>query len=84
MDKLDEQMNFAEDIHDVLIPDALEYYLGLNEDFFDEGMDSDDEGEDNDESDDDDGDKGKGGKKKGGEKGAKKGKGGAEGQPECK
>jgi len=35
MDKLDEQMNFAEDIEDVLIPDALEYYLGLNEDFFD-------------------------------------------------
>jgi len=30
MDKIDEAMNFAEDIHDVLIPDALEYYLGMN------------------------------------------------------
>ena len=32
-DKIDEAMNLAEDVDDVLIPDALEYYLGLNEDF---------------------------------------------------
>lgn len=35
MDKVDLAMNLAEDIDDVMIPDALEYYLGLNEDFFD-------------------------------------------------
>jgi hypothetical protein len=34
-DKIDVAMNLAEDIDDVLIPDALEYYLGLNDDMFD-------------------------------------------------
>jgi len=56
LDKIDEQMNFAEDIEDVLIPDALEYYLGLNEDFFDDmGGESDDEDGDHDDDDDDEG-----------------------------
>ena len=45
-------MNFAEDIEDVLIPDALEYYLGLNEDL-DYGMGDDDEDDDQDDDDDD-------------------------------
>jgi hypothetical protein len=35
LDKIDEAMNLAEDIDDFLIPDALEYYLGLNMDMFD-------------------------------------------------
>ena len=35
LDKIDEAMNLAEDVDDVLIPDALEYYLGLNMDLFD-------------------------------------------------
>jgi hypothetical protein len=47
-DKIDMAMNLAEDVHDVLIPDALEYYLDLNDDMFGgEG------GEDEDEDDDD-------------------------------
>lgn len=33
-DKIDMAMNLAEDVHDVLIPDALEYYLDLNDDMF--------------------------------------------------
>jgi hypothetical protein len=46
-------MNFAEDIEDVLIPDALEYYLGLNEDldYPGDSDDDDDEGDDSDGSD---------------------------------
>ena len=53
-DKIDMAMNLAEDVHDVLIPDALEYYLDLNDDMFG--------GEDGEEEDDDDlGGKGKGG-----------------------
>jgi hypothetical protein len=33
-DKIDMAMNLAEDVHDVLIPDALEYYLDLNDEMF--------------------------------------------------
>lgn len=66
-------MNFAEDIEDVLIPDALEYYLGLNDDLYDPDMmgddDSDEDGDDGAGHDDSDDDKKK--KKKGG-KGDKK------------
>jgi len=29
-DKIDEVQQVVEDFHDILIPDALEYYLGLN------------------------------------------------------
>jgi len=87
MDKIEVAMNFAEDIEDVLIPDALEYYLGLNEDFFDPDADSEDDDDDHeggaggdhdDDSDDDDdkkkpkGGKDDGGKKKGGKKGGDK------------
>lgn len=78
-------MNFAEDIEDVLIPDALEYYLGLNEDYFDGmGEDSDGSGGDSDEdgSGGDD-DKDKKAAKKGGKGGNKKGGDGKE-QQECK
>jgi len=28
-------MNLAEEVHEVLIPDALAYYLDLNDDIFD-------------------------------------------------
>lgn len=56
-DKIDLAMNLAEDVHDVLIPDALEYYLGLNDDMFDqeegedEGSDDEDDGEGSDDAD---------------------------------
>ena len=30
-DKMEQAMNLAEDLHEVLIPDALEYYLGVNQ-----------------------------------------------------
>lgn len=88
LDKIDQAMNLAEDVDDILIPDALEYYLGLNDDLYDpdmmgEGDDSDPEGGDGsgDDSDEDKKPK-KGGKGKGGDK---KAAGGAEGQQqECK
>ena len=57
MDKLDEALNLAEDIDDVLIPDALHYYLGLNDDYFDQedmGDEEDDDDEDEDDEDKDD------------------------------
>jgi len=54
-DKMDEAQQTVEDFHDLLIPEALEYYLGLNEDFDMLGMDGD-EDEDDDEEDDDDSD----------------------------
>lgn len=83
-------MNLAEDVEDVLIPDALEYYLGLNDDLYDpdmmddEGDDSDHEGEGCSDGDSDDDKKkpkkkGKGGDKKGGAD-----KGDAAQQQECK
>jgi len=67
-DKIDQALNLAEDVEDVLIPDALEYYLGLNDDLYDPDMmgedgDSDEEGDGSDGGDSDD-DKKK--KKKGG------------------
>lgn len=71
-DKIDQAMNLAEDIEDVLIPDALEYYLGINDDLyegFDDEGDEDSEGEGGDGDSDDD--KKKAPKKKGG-KGDKK------------
>jgi nucleosome assembly protein 1-like 1 len=62
-DKMDEAQQTVEDFHDLLIPEALEYYLGLNEDFDMLGMgDDDDEGED-DEDDEDSDDTGKKDKK---------------------
>jgi hypothetical protein len=70
-------MNLAEDVEDVLIPDALEYYLGLNDDLYDPDMmgegDEDEDDEDGGSGDDDDDKKkpkkkgGKGGDKKGGD-----------------
>jgi len=51
-DKMDETQQTVEDFHDLLIPEALEYYLGLNEDFDMLGM-GDEDGDDDDEDDDD-------------------------------
>jgi len=86
MEKIDMQMNFAEDIDDVLLPDALEYYLGLSADYFDDGADSEDDLGDGSDGDSDPGDdeKGKkdqdkGGKKKGGKKADKKDEEGGDG-----
>lgn len=85
-DKIDQAMNLAEDIDDVLIPDALEYYLGLNDDLY-EGFDDEDE-DDDEEGDGEDSDDGKkkGGNKKKGGKGDKKegGEAGAADKQECK
>lgn len=82
-DKIDQAMNLAEDVEDVLIPDALEYYLGLNDDLYDEDMmgeGDDDDDEDGGSGSDDEGDKKKK-KGKGGDKGAGAGAGaGAAGQ----
>ena len=82
-DKIDMAMNFAEDVDDVLIPDALEYYLDLNDDMFD-AEDMEDEPSDEDGSD-DEGDK-KSKKKAGGDKKAEGGApaGGADQKQECK
>lgn len=55
----------VEDFHDILIPDALEYYLGLNQDFDMLGMDDD---EDDSDEDDDDGPPAGGKKEKKGKK----------------
>jgi hypothetical protein len=86
-DKIDQAMNLAEDIEDVLIPDALEYYLGLNDDLYDPDMMDDDEGDsdEGDHDDDDDDDDKKKTKKKGGKGGQPKGgnKPGEQ-QQECK
>ena len=81
-DKIDVAMNLAEDVHDVLIPDALEYYLDLNDDMLG-GEDMEDEDSDEDNDSDDDGDKKK---KKGGDKKAEgaAGASGGEQKPECK
>jgi hypothetical protein len=78
-------MNLAEDVEDVLIPDALEYYLGLNDDLYDpEGDDEEGDDDEGDGSDDDADDKKKQSKKgKGGDKKAG-GEAGAAGQQECK
>lgn len=51
-DKIDAAMNLAEDVDDVLIPDALEYYLGLADDLYG-GEDGEDEDDDDDEDADD-------------------------------
>lgn len=70
-------MNLAEDVEDVLIPDALEYYLGLNDDLYDPEMmddenDSDEGGDAGSDADSDDDKKkkkkGKGDKKPAGDK----------------
>lgn len=50
MDKMDEAMNIIEDFEDLMVPDGLEYYLGMNEDF-DDGDDSDDDNDDGSEGD---------------------------------
>lgn len=70
---MDQVQQTVEDFHDLLVPDALEYYLGLNEDFDMLGMDpeGDESGDDDEDEDDDDAaGKGKKGKKSGGAGGA--------------
>ena len=81
-EKIDMAMNLAEDVHDVLIPDALEYYLDLNDDMFggegceDEDCDDDDCGDGaqgkgakgGDDSDEEEPEPKKGKKSKGGDK----------------
>jgi nucleosome assembly protein 1-like 1 len=85
-EKIDVAMNLAEDIDDVLIPDALEYYLGLNDDLFDAEDAEDEDGDDGSDEDksDDEGDS----KKKKSKGGDKKPEGGApaggEQKQECK
>jgi len=78
-DKMDETQQCVEDFHDLLVPEALEYYLGLNEDFDMLGMDGEgpESGDDEDE-DDEDGDDKK--KPAAGAAGAE----GEEGKQECK
>ena len=78
LDKIDEVQQIVEDFHDLLVPEALEYYLGMNEDFDMLGMDEGEESGSEDEDDDDEGKDTKKGKKKGGD--------GAEGdqKQECK
>jgi hypothetical protein len=53
---MDAVQQTVEDFHDLLVPDALEYYLGLNEDFDMLGMDpeGDESGEDDGDEDDED------------------------------
>ena len=54
-DKMDEVQQIVEDFHDLLVPEALEYYLGLNEDFdmlgLDEGGESEGDSEGSGDSD---------------------------------
>jgi len=87
-DKMDEVQQTVEDFHDLLMPDALEYYLGLNEDFDLLGMDDDDsDGDDDDDDDDDEDAKPKKSKKKqtGGDGGDKAGgEGDGDQKQECK
>jgi hypothetical protein len=73
---MDEVQQIVEDFHDLLIPDALEYYLGFNEDFDMLGMDEDGESGDEDEDED--------GEQKKPKKAAQGGAAGQEGQQECK
>jgi Nucleosome assembly protein (NAP) len=82
-DKIDMAMNLAEDVHDVLIPDALEYYLDLNDDMLG-GEDMEDEDSDGDKDDSDEEDTSDKKKKKGGDKKAEGGAGGADQKQECK
>lgn len=42
-----------EDFHDLLVPDALEYYLGLNEEFDMMGLEGEDDCESDEEEDED-------------------------------
>lgn len=51
---MDTVQQTVEDFHDLLVPDALEYYLGLNEDFDMLGLDPEDDESGEDDGDDDD------------------------------
>jgi nucleosome assembly protein 1-like 1 len=64
LDKIDEVQQIVEDFHDLLVPEALEYYLNLNEDFEMLGMDEGDESGGSGDEDDDEGDNKKDKKKK--------------------
>lgn len=64
LDKIDEVQQVVEDFHDLLIPQALEYYLNMNEDFDMLGMDEEGESGSDGGSGTDDDDNAKGKKKK--------------------
>lgn len=81
-DKMDQVQQTVEDFHDLLVPDALEYYLGLNEDFDMLGMDPEDDESGDDDSDKDDADDSKKGKKAAG--GGADGAGAEDQKQECK
>ena len=78
-DKMDEVQQIVEDFHDLLVPDALEYFLGFNEDFDMLGLDGED-----DESGDDDSDEEKPKDKKKKEGAAEGNDAGEAQQQECK
>ena len=80
-DKMDQVQQTVEDFHDLLVPDALEYYLGLNEDFDMLGMDGEGD-ESGDDDDDEDADASKKAKKSAGGGAATAGADGK--QQECK
>jgi nucleosome assembly protein 1-like 1 len=84
MDKMDEVQQSVEDFHDLLIPEALEHYLGMNEDFDMLGMDDEggESGSDGDNSDEEPKPKKKG--KKGGDTAGEGGDAAGEGKQECK
>jgi nucleosome assembly protein 1-like 1 len=79
-DKLDEVQQTVEDFHDLLIPDALEYYLGFNEDFDMLGMDQEGDESEGDDASGSDEDKPASKKGKKGGKGGGAPEGGPEGQ----
>jgi len=85
-DKIDEAQQTVEDFHDLLIPEALEYYLGLNEDFDMLGMGEEDDEDDDDDEDDEDEDNNKKKDKKSKKNNADGDEGEADGEakPECK
>ena len=49
-DRLDEVQQIVEDFHDLLVPDCLEHYLGLNQDFDMMGLGEDSEEEEKDDN----------------------------------
>uniref|UniRef100_A0A7S3IJH0 Nucleosome assembly protein n=1 Tax=Strombidium inclinatum TaxID=197538 RepID=A0A7S3IJH0_9SPIT len=81
-DKIDEVQQTVEDFHDLLVPDALEYFLNFNEDFDMLGLDGEGD-ESGDDDDDDDEDESANKKPAGGKKGGAAEAGGDQ-QQECK
>lgn len=74
----------VEDFHDLLVPDALEYYLGLNEDFDMLGMEGEGEESGGDDDDDEDEEDSAPKDKKKKKKDDKSGPSEGDGKQECK